>query len=310
MSKIYNNVLDLVGGTPIMELHNYMKNFDINGRILAKLEYFNPAGSAKDRVAKQMITDAEASGKLKKGSTIIEPTSGNTGIGLASAAASLGYKCVLVMPDSMSVERINLLKAYGAEVVLSEGAKGMAGAVAKADELAKNIPGSFIAGQFENPSNPKAHYLTTGPEIWADTDGKIDIFVATVGTGGTLTGTAKYLKEKNPNIKIVAVEPASSPLLSEGKAGPHKIQGIGANFVPEILDTDLYDEVLTVTDDDAYKAANAIAKLEGILVGISSGAAVSAAAKIGKRPENAGKNIVAVLPDSGDRYMSSGVFTD
>lgn len=310
MSKIYNSVLDLVGGTPIMELHNYMKNFDINGRILAKLEYFNPAGSAKDRVAKQMITDAEASGKLKKGSTIIEPTSGNTGIGLASAAASLGYKCVLVMPDSMSVERINLLKAYGAEVVLSEGAKGMAGAVEKADELAKNIPGSFIAGQFENPSNPKAHYLTTGPEIWADTDGKIDIFVATVGTGGTLTGTAKYLKEKNPNIKIVAVEPASSPLLSEGKAGPHKIQGIGANFVPEILDTDLYDEVLTVTDDDAYKAANAIAKLEGILVGISSGAAVSAAAKIGKRPENAGKNIVTVLPDSGDRYMSSGVFTD
>ena len=310
MSKIYNSVLDLVGGTPIMELHNYMKNFDINGRILAKLEYFNPAGSAKDRVAKQMITDAEASGKLKKGSTIIEPTSGNTGIGLASAAASLGYKCVLVMPDSMSVERINLLKAYGAEVVLSEGAKGMAGAVAKADELAKNIPGSFIAGQFENPSNPKAHYLTTGPEIWADTDGKIDIFVATVGTGGTLTGTAKYLKEKNPDIKIIAVEPASSPLLSAGKAGPHKIQGIGANFVPEILDTDLYDEVLTVTDDDAYKAANAIAKLEGILVGISSGAAVSAAAKIGKRPENAGKNIVAVLPDSGDRYMSSGVFTD
>ena len=310
MSKIYNSVLDLVGGTPIMELHNYMKNFDINGRILAKLEYFNPAGSAKDRVAKQMITDAEASGKLKKGSTIIEPTSGNTGIGLASAAASLGYKCVLVMPDSMSVERINLLKAYGAEVVLSEGAKGMAGAVAKADELAKNIPGSFIAGQFENPSNPKAHYLTTGPEIWADTDGKIDIFVATVGTGGTLTGTAKYLKEKNPDIKIVAVEPASSPLLSEGKAGPHKIQGIGANFVPEILDTDLYDEVLTVTDDDAYKAANAIAKLEGILVGISSGAAVSAAAQIGKRPENAGKNIVTVLPDSGDRYMSSGVFTD
>ena len=310
MSKIYNSVLDLVGGTPIMELHNYMKNFDINGRILAKLEYFNPAGSAKDRVAKQMIADAEASGKLKKGSTIIEPTSGNTGIGLASAAASLGYKCVLVMPDSMSVERINLLKAYGAEVVLSEGAKGMAGAVAKAEELAKNIPGSFIAGQFENPSNPKAHYLTTGPEIWADTDGKVDIFVATVGTGGTLTGTAKYLKEKNPDIKIIAVEPASSPLLSAGKAGPHKIQGIGANFVPEILDTDLYDEVLTVTDDDAYKAANAIAKLEGILVGISSGAAVSAAAKIGKRPENAGKNIVAVLPDSGDRYMSSGVFTD
>ena len=310
MSKIYNSVLDLVGGTPIMELHNYIKNFDINGRILAKLEYFNPAGSAKDRVAKQMVADAEASGKLKKGSTIIEPTSGNTGIGLASAAASLGYKCVLVMPDSMSVERINLLKAYGAEVVLSEGAKGMAGAVEKADELAKNIPGSFIAGQFENPSNPKAHYLTTGPEIWADTDGKVDIFVATVGTGGTLTGTAKYLKEKNPDIKIIAVEPASSPLLSAGKAGPHKIQGIGANFVPEILDTDLYDEVLTVTDDDANKAANAIAKLEGILVGISSGAAVSAAAQIGKRPENAGKNIVTVLPDSGDRYMSSGVFTD
>ena len=255
MSKIYNSVLDLVGGTPIMELHNYMKNFDINGRILAKLEYFNPAGSAKDRVAKQMIADAEASGKLKKGSTIIEPTSGNTGIGLASAAASLGYKCVLVMPDSMSVERINLLKAYGAEVVLSEGAKGMAGAVAKAEELAKNTEGSFIAGQFINPSNPKAHYLTTGPEIWEATDGKIDIFVATVGTGGTLTGTAKYLKEKNPDIKIIAVEPASSPLLSAGKAGPHKIQGIGANFVPEILDTDLYDEVRRLQSRQRHRQA-------------------------------------------------------
>ncbi len=310
MSKICNNVLDLTGGTPLMELHNYENKYCKGSKILAKLEYFNPAGSVKDRVAKQMILDAKESGALKEGSTIIEPTSGNTGIGLASAAASLGYKCILVMPDSMSVERRNLLKAYGAEVVLSEGAKGMAGAVEKAEELAKSIDGSFIAGQFVNPSNPKAHYLTTGPEIWEDTDGKIDVFVASVGTGGTLTGTARYLKEKNPDIKVIAVEPKASPLLSEGKAGPHKIQGIGANFVPEILDTKIYDEVVAISDEKAYETANAIAKLEGILVGISSGAAVAAAAEISSRDEYKGKNIVVILPDSGDRYMSSGVFTD
>lgn len=310
MSKICNNVLDLTGGTPLMELHNYENKYCKGSKILAKLEYFNPAGSVKDRVAKQMILDAKESGALKEGSTIIEPTSGNTGIGLASAAASLGYKCILVMPDSMSVERRNLLKAYGAEVVLSEGAKGMAGAVEKAEELAKSIDGSFIAGQFVNPSNPKAHYLTTGPEIWEDTDGKVDVFVASVGTGGTLTGTARYLKEKNPDIKVIAVEPKASPLLSEGKAGPHKIQGIGANFVPEILDTKIYDEVVAISDEKAYETANAIAKLEGILVGISSGAAVAAAAEISSRDEYRGKNIVVILPDSGDRYMSSGVFTD
>lgn len=310
MSKICNNVLDLTGGTPLMELHNYENKYCKGSKILAKLEYFNPAGSVKDRVAKQMILDAKESGALKEGSTIIEPTSGNTGIGLASAAASLGYKCILVMPDSMSVERRNLLKAYGAEVVLSEGAKGMAGAVEKAEELAKSIDGSFIAGQFVNPSNPKAHYLTTGPEIWEDTDGKVDVFVASVGTGGTLTGTARYLKEKNPDIKVIAVEPKASPLLSEGKAGPHKIQGIGANFVPEILDTKIYDEVVAISDEKAYETANAIAKLEGILVGISSGAAVAAAAEISSKDEYKGKNIVVILPDSGDRYMSSGVFTD
>lgn len=310
MSKICNNVLDLTGGTPLMELHNYENKYCKGSKILAKLEYFNPAGSVKDRVAKQMILDAKESGALKEGSTIIEPTSGNTGIGLASAAASLGYKCILVMPDSMSVERRNLLKAYGAEVVLSEGAKGMAGAVEKAEELAKNIGGSFIAGQFVNPSNPKAHYLTTGPELWEDTDGKVDVFVASVGTGGTLTGTARYLKEKNPDIKVIAVEPKASPLLSEGKAGPHKIQGIGANFVPEILDTKIYDEVVAISDEKAYETANAIAKLEGILVGISSGAAVAAAAEISSMDEYKGKNIVVILPDSGDRYMSSGVFTD
>lgn len=310
MSKICNNVLDLTGGTPLMELHNYENKYCKGSKILAKLEYFNPAGSVKDRVAKQMILDAKESGALKEGSTIIEPTSGNTGIGLASAAASLGYKCILVMPDSMSVERRNLLKAYGAEVVLSEGAKGMAGAVEKAEELAKSIDVSFIAGQFVNPSNPKAHYLTTGPEIWEDTDGKIDVFVASVGTGGTLTGTARYLKEKNPDIKVIAVEPKASPLLSEGKAGPHKIQGIGANFVPEILDTKIYDEVVAISDEKAYETANAIAKLEGILVGISSGAAVAAAAEISSRDEYKGKNIVVILPDSGDRYMSSGVFND
>lgn len=310
MSKICNNVLDLTGGTPLMELHNYENKYCKGSKILAKLEYFNPAGSVKDRVAKQMILDAKESGALKEGSTIIEPTSGNTGIGLASAAASLGYKCILVMPDSMSVERRNLLKAYGAEVVLSEGAKGMAGAVEKAEELAKSIDGSFIAGQFVNPSNPKAHYLTTGPELWEDTDGKVDVFVASVGTGGTLTGTARYLKEKNPDIKVIAVEPKASPLLSEGKAGPHKIQGIGANFVPEILDTKIYDEVVAISDEKAYETANAIAKLEGILVGISSGAAVAAAAEISSKDEYKGKNIVVILPDSGDRYMLSGVFTD
>ena len=308
MSKICNNVLDLTGGTPLMELHNYENKYCKGSKILAKLEYFNPAGSVKDRVAKQMILDAKESGALKEGSTIIEPTSGNTGIGLASAAASLGYKCILVMPDSMSVERRNLLKAYGAEVVLSEGAKGMAGAVEKAEELAKSIDGSFIAGQFVNPSNPKAHYLTTGPEIWEDTDGKIDVFVASVGTGGTLTGTARYLKEKNPDIKVIAVEPKASPLLSEGKAGPHKIQGIGANFVPEILDTKIYDEIITVSNEDAFQLGKEIGHNEGILVGISSGAAVYAAIQVAQRLENKGKNIVVILPDIGDRYLSTPMF--
>lgn len=310
MARIYNNVLELTGRTPIMELHKYEKNYCPGSRLLAKLEYFNPAGSIKDRVAKQMILDAQASGLLKDGYTIIEPTSGNTGIGLASAAASLGYKCILVMPDTMSIERRNLLKAYGAQVVLSDGAKGMAGAIEKADELAKEIQGSFIAGQFENPSNPKSHYLTTGPEIWEDTDGNVDVYVATVGTGGTLSGTAKYLKEKNPNIRVIAVEPSSSPLLSKGKAGPHKIQGIGANFIPKILDTKIYDDIIAVSDENAYKTANALAKCEGILVGISSGAAVWAAAEISKKKEYSGKNIVVILPDAGDRYMSEGVYND
>ena len=310
MSKICNNVLDLTGGTPLMELHNYENKYCKGSKILAKLEYFNPAGSVKDRVAKQMILDAKESGALKEGSTIIEPTSGNTGIGLASAAASLGYKCILVMPDSMSVERRNLLKAYGAEVVLSEGAKGMAGAVEKAEELAKSIDGSFIAGQFVNPSNPKAHYLTTGPEIWEDTDGKVDIFVAGVGTGGTVSGVGKYLKSKNPNVKVVAVEPAGSPVLSKGVAGPHKIQGIGAGFVPETLDTKIYDEIIAVENEDAFATGRTLARKEGLLVGISSGAAVYAATQLAKRPENKGKNIVVLLPDTGDRYLSTPMFAE
>lgn len=308
MSKILNNVLELVGGTPIMELKGLEKQMAAEGKILAKLEFFNPAGSIKDRVAKQMIKDAENEGRLKKGSTIIEPTSGNTGIGLASMAVAMGYKCMIIMPDTMSVERRTLIRAYGAEIVLSDGSKGMTGAIELAEEIQKKTPGSIIAGQFVNPSNPKAHYLTTGPEIWKDTDGKVDIFVSSVGTGGTLTGTANYLKEKNPEIRVFAVEPASSPLLSEGKSGSHKIQGIGANFVPDILDTNIYDEVITVTDEDAYKTANAIAKTEGILVGISSGAAAWAAVNISKRPEFKGKKIVVILPDSGDRYISSGVY--
>ncbi len=308
MSKILNSVLDLVGGTPIMEMKNLEKKMSAEGRILAKLEYLNPAGSIKDRVAKQMIEDAENEGKLVKGSTIIEPTSGNTGIGLASMAVAMGYKCVIIMPDTMSVERRTLIKAYGAEIVLSDGAKGISSAIELAEEIQKKTPGSIIAGQFVNPSNPKAHYLTTGPEIWNDTDGEVDVFVASVGTGGTLTGTAMYLKEKNPAIKVFAVEPASSPLLSEGKAGAHKIQGIGANFVPEILDTNIYDGIIKVSDDDAYKTADAIAKTEGILVGISSGAAVWAAVEISKMSEYKDKNIVVILPDSGDRYISAGVY--
>lgn len=308
MSKILNSVLDLVGGTPIMELKSLEKYMSAEGRILAKLEYFNPAGSIKDRVAKQMIEDAQKDGKLTKGSTIIEFTSGNTGIGLAAMAVAMGYKCVIIMPDTMSVERRILIKAYGAEVVLSDGSKGMAGAIELAEEIQRKTPGSIIAGQFVNSSNPKAHYLTTGPEIWNDTDGDVDVFVASVGTGGTLTGTARYLKEKNPKIKVFAVEPASSPLLSEGKSGAHKIQGIGANFVPEILDTDIYDGIITVTDDDAYKTANALAKTEGLLVGISSGAATWAAVKISKMSEFKDKNIVVILPDSGDRYISAGVY--
>ena len=310
MGKIYLNVIDIIGNTPMMNLKKYESEHHLKGKILAKLEYLNPAGSSKDRVARQMILDAEKDGRLKKGATIIEPTSGNTGIGLASVSASLGYKCVLIMPDTMSIERINMLKAYGAEDILTDGKDGMAGSIKKANELAERLEGSFIAGQFENPSNVKAHYLTTGPEIWEDTDGKVDVFVACVGTGGTLSGTAKFLKEKNPGIRVIAVEPSNSPLLSEGKSGSHKIQGIGANFIPENLYTEIYDEIITVRDDDAYKTTNEIAKTEGILVGISSGAAVWAASKIAEKDEYKGKNIAVILPDSGDRYMSTGVFTD
>ena len=308
--RTFDKITDLIGGTPILKLNNYIALNELPANIYAKLEYFNPAGSVKDRIAKAMIDDAEAKGALKPGAVIIEPTSGNTGIGLAAVAASKGYRIILTMPETMSVERRNLLKAYGAELVLTDGAKGMKGAIAKAEELAQQIEGGFIPSQFTNSANPTAHFNTTGPEIWEDTDGKIDVFVASVGTGGTLTGTARYLKEKNPDIKVIAVEPKASPLLSEGKAGPHKIQGIGANFVPEILDTKIYDEVVAISDEKAYETANAIAKLEGILVGISSGAAVAAAAEISSRDEYKGKNIVVILPDSGDRYMSSGVFTD
>ncbi len=306
--SIYKNITDLIGNTPLLELSKTAKEYDLNATVLAKLEYFNPAGSVKDRIAKAMIDDAEEKGLLRPGSVIIEPTSGNTGIGLASVAAARGYRLIIAMPETMSIERRNLMKAYGAELVLTEGAKGMKGAIQKAEELAAEIPGSFIPSQFTNPANPAIHEKTTGPEIWNDTDGKVDIFVAGVGTGGTLSGTGAYLKSKNPNVKIVAVEPTSSPVLSEGKAGPHKIQGIGAGFVPETLNTDIYDEVITVTNEDAFATGKAIVRNEGVLVGISSGAAVWAAIQLAKRPENKGKTIVALLPDTGERYLSTPMF--
>ncbi len=307
--SVYSNVTELIGKTPILELNNFAKANNIDAHILAKLEYFNPAGSVKDRIANAMIADAEKSGKLKAGATIIEPTSGNTGIGLASVGTAKGYKVILTMPETMSVERRNLVKAYGAEVVLTEGAKGMKGAIEKANELNSEIEGSVILGQFTNPANPKAHYETTGPEIYEDTNGKIDAFIAGVGTGGTLSGVGKYLKEKNPNVKIIAVEPLTSPVLSEGKAGPHKIQGIGAGFVPDTLNTEIYDEIIPVPNEEAFKTGNAIAKAEGILVGISSGAAVWAASQLAKREEYKGKNIVVLLPDTGDRYLSTDLFS-
>ena len=310
MSKIYTSADQLIGKTPLLELTHIEKEQGLEATILAKLEYFNPAGSVKDRIAKAMIDDAEASGKLKPGSIIIEPTSGNTGIGLASVAAARGYRIIIVMPETMSVERRQLMKAYGAELVLTEGAKGMKGAIAKADELAKEIPGSFIPGQFVNPANPAVHRETTGPEIWEDTDGKVDIFVAGVGTGGTVTGVGEYLKSQNPNIKVVAVEPASSPVLSKGTPGAHKIQGIGAGFVPAVLNTGVYDEIIAVENEDAFATGKRIGKSEGVLVGISSGAAVYAAIELAKRPENKGKTIVALLPDTGDRYLSTPLFTD
>lgn len=310
MGKIYTSADQLIGRTPLLELTHIEKNENLEATLLAKLEYFNPAGSVKDRIAKAMIDDAEAKGLLKPGSVIIEPTSGNTGIGLASVAAARGYRIIIVMPETMSVERRQLMKAYGAELVLSDGAKGMKGAIAKADELAASIPGAFIAGQFVNPANPAAHKATTGPEIWEDTDGKVDIFVAGVGTGGTITGVGEYLKEQNPNVKIVAVEPATSPVLSKGTAGPHKIQGIGAGFVPDVLNTKVYDEVITVENETAFAAGKQVGKTEGILVGISSGAAVWAGIQLAKRPENKGKNIVVLLPDTGDRYLSTPLFAD
>ena len=308
--RVYRKITDLIGGTPLLELTNYEKANELNAKIYAKLEYFNPAGSVKDRIAKAMLDDAEEKGLLKPGAVIIEPTSGNTGIGLASVAASRGYKVILTMPETMSVERRNLLKAYGAELVLTEGAKGMAGAIAKAKELAEQTPNSYIPSQFTNPANPAVHLKTTGPEIWADTDGKVDIFVAGVGTGGTLSGVGAYLKSQNPNVKVVAVEPATSPVLSGGKAGPHKIQGIGAGFVPDTLNTDIYDEILPVQNEDAFATGRALARSEGVLVGISSGAAVFAAAQLAKRPENAGKVIVALLPDTGERYLSTPMLAD
>jgi len=308
MSKIYKSVDMLIGKTPLMELGNIEKELGINARILAKLEYLNPAGSVKDRVALEMIDAAERDGKLKSGGVIIEPTSGNTGIGIASVAAARGYSAIIVMPDTMSVERIRTMKAYGAQVVLTPGSEGMAGAVKKAEEICGETPGSIIAGQFENPSNPQAHFETTGPELYEDTDGAIDIFVSAVGTGGTISGTGKYLKSQNPDIKIVAVEPADSPLLSEGKSAPHKIQGIGANFIPKCLDTGIYDEIIKVTTEEAYTYARMAGKKEGILVGISSGAALSAAVALAKREENKGKSIAVILPDSGDRYLSTELF--
>ena len=310
MSNIYTSADQLIGKTPLLELTHIEKAHDLKAKIVAKLEYFNPAGSVKDRIAKAMIDDAEAKGLLKAGSVIIEPTSGNTGIGLASVAAARGYRIIIVMPETMSVERRQLMKAYGAELMLTEGAKGMKGAIAKADELAKEIPNSFVAGQFVNPANPKAHYETTGPEIWADTDGKVDFFVAGVGTGGTITGTGKFLKEKNPAVKVVAVEPKTSAVLSTGIAGSHKIQGIGAGFVPDVLDTKIYDEIIPVDNDDAFAVGKEMGHREGVLVGISSGAALWAAIELAKRPENAGKTIVVLLPDTGDRYLSTPLFAD
>ena len=310
MSKIYTSADQLIGETPLLELTHLEKELKLEARILAKLEYFNPAGSVKDRIAKAMIDDAEAKGALKPGSVIIEPTSGNTGIGLASVAAARGYRIIIVMPETMSVERRQLMKAYGAELVLTEGAKGMKGAIAKAEELAKEIPNSFIPGQFVNPANPAAHKATTGPEIWEDTDGEVDIFVAGVGTGGTITGVGEYLKSQNPNVKVVAVEPATSPVLSKGTAGAHKIQGIGAGFVPAVLDTKVYDEIIPVENEAAFATGKKVGKTEGVLVGISSGAAVWAAVELAKRPENKGKTIVALLPDTGDRYLSTPLFAD
>jgi len=310
MSSIYTSADQLIGATPLLQLTNIQKKENLAATVLVKLEYFNPAGSVKDRIAKAMIDDAEEKGLLKEGSVIIEPTSGNTGIGLAAVAAARGYRIIIVMPETMSVERRQLMKAYGAELVLTEGAKGMQGAIAKADELSKEIPGSFIPGQFVNPANPAIHYATTGPEIWADTDGKVDIFVAGVGTGGTITGVGKYLKEKNPAVRIVAVEPKDSPVLSEGRSGAHKIQGIGAGFVPDVLDTKVYDEVIPVSNEDAFAAGRLVGKSEGVLVGISSGAAVHAALQLAKRPENKGKTIVALLPDTGDRYLSTPLFAE
>lgn len=308
--KIYQSVTELVGKTPLLELTHHEQKNELKATILAKLEYFNPAGSVKDRIAKAMIEDAEASGKLKPGATLIEPTSGNTGIGLAAIAAAKGYKIIITMPETMSVERRNLMKAYGAELVLTEGAKGMKGAIAKAEELAKTIPNAYIPGQFVNPANPQAHRETTGPEIWEDTDGTVDIFVAGVGTGGTITGVGEYLKQKNPNVKVVAVEPASSPVLSKGVAGAHKIQGIGAGFVPDTLNTGVYDEIIPVENEAAFEAGRAIAREEGFLVGISSGAALWAATELAKRPENEGKTIVVLLPDTGDRYLSTPLFAE
>lgn len=310
MSKIYGSVAELIGNTPLVELKHIEKKYKLEATILAKLEYLNPAGSVKDRIAKEMIEDAESKGLLKAGSTIIEPTSGNTGIGLAAIAAAKGYRLIIVLPETMSVERRNIIKAYGAEIVLTDGSKGMPGAIAKAEELAKEIPDSFIAGQFVNPANPAAHRKTTGPEIWNDTDGKVDAFVAGVGTGGTVTGVGEYLKSQNPDVKVVAVEPATSPVLSKGEAGPHKIQGIGAGFVPDTLNTKIYDEVIAIENEDAFVEGRSFAKSEGILVGISSGAALKAAQILAARPENAGKTIVALLPDSGDRYLSTALFNE
>lgn len=310
MSKIYKGAIELVGNTPLVEVTNIEKKEQLKARLLVKLEYFNPAGSVKDRVGKAMIEDAERTGRLKPGSVIIEPTSGNTGIGLAAVSAVKGYRMILTMPDTMSVERRNILKAYGAEIVLTPGEKGMSGAIEKAEELAKEIPDSFIPGQFDNPVNPRAHMESTGPEIWQDTDGQVDIFVASVGTGGTLTGTGTYLKEKNPNIKVIAVEPSTSPVLSGGSAGPHKIQGIGAGFIPKVLDTHIYDEIITVDNEAPFAAAKMLARTEGLLTGISSGAALHAAIEVARRPENEGKTIVALLPDSGDRYYSTALFVE